>query len=397
MAFRSIYLLSALLVASATVAGHAAELGEARVLSHIGQALVADVELTLIETPGTQVAARLANPDVYRGANIAMPPVLASLNMTVMRRDGRQFLHLTSLKPVERRYLHVYLELVDGGQRSVRLVTLWLTPDPNPAPAPMPVREPPVELPKAPAPQLAAPMRTPMPVQRPAAALHAGEEYVEERARPASPAVRRAVPKPAPKPVPDKKAPALAPAPKAQADTASCAPQAASEHLDACVALGAKNAALHQQLGKLEEKVKVLQGSAGPAAAAPVPLVKEAPKDAPKGAPRIGRKPKKAEPPEAGTPWLLIGAALSAVLAIGALVLALLRRRKRAAFGKIPAEHKPARLPQEAPAPVVGEPKPNFMAAVKARLMPGRAREAAPAAATPASEPVPAEVISRPE
>ncbi|MGJ9419431.1 hypothetical protein ACHAC9_16975 [Massilia sp. CMS3.1] len=380
------------------VAGHAAELGEARVLSHIGQALVADVELTLLEDPGTQVVVHLANPDVYRGANIAMPPVLASLNMTVMRRDGRQFLHLTSLKPVERRYLHVYLELVDGGQRSVRLVTLWLTPDPNPAPAPMPVREPPIELPKAPA-QLGAPLRPPKPVQRPAAALHAGEEYVEEGARPALPAMRKAVPKstPAPKPVHEKKAPAAAPAPKVQADAPSCAPQAPSEHLDACVALGAKNAALHQQLGKLEEKVKVLQGSAGAVAAAPVPLVKEVPKEAPKGAPRIARKPKKAEPPEAGAPWLLIGIGLAAVLAIVALVLALLRRRQRSAFGKIPAEHKPVKLPQEAPAAVTGEPKLNFMAAVKARLMPGRAREAAPAAATPASEPVPAEVISRPE
>ena len=347
------------------MAGHAAELGEAQVLSHIGQALVADVELTLIEDPAAKVAVRLANPDVYRGANIAMPPVLSNLNMTVMRRDGRQFLHLTSLKPVERRILHVYLELVDGGQRSVRLVSLWLTPDPNPAPS-LPVREPVAE------PVKAAP--------RPAAALQTGEEYVD-LARPVPPAAARrvhvkATPKPAPlrKPVP-------APVAAAPSEAPACAPQAPSEHVNACVALGEKNAALNQQLGKLEEKVKLLQGAAPAAipAAVPAPAAKETPQPAPKGAPRIHRKPKKVEPPEAETPWLLIGGAIGAVLAIGALVLALLRRRKRSSFGKIPAAHKPAKIPAAAPAGEA-EPKPHFMAAVKARLMPGKGKEAAPAA-----------------
>jgi LPXTG-motif cell wall-anchored protein len=164
----------------------------------------------------------------------------------------------------------------------------------------------------------------------------------------------------------------------APAEAPACAPQAPSEHLNACVALGEKNAALHQQLGKLEEKVKVLQGAAPVAvpAAAPAPAAKEAPQAAPKGAPRIHRKPKKVEPPEAETPWLLIGGAIGAVLAIGALALVLLRRRKRSSFGKIPAAHKPAKIPKAGE----GEPKPHFMAAVKARLMPGKVKEAAPAA-----------------
>jgi hypothetical protein len=376
MALRSTHILSALLVATATAAGHAAELGDARVLSHIGQALVADVELTLLEDPGTQVTVRLANPDVYRGANIAMPPVLSSLNMRVTRRDGRQFLHLTSLKPVESRHLHVYLELVDGGQRSVRLVTLWLTPDPNPTPAPapvlLPVREP-----------VAAAAVTP--AQRPAAALHAGEEYVEESG---SPVPRKAMPKPAPRPAPKpvqprKTVPDPVPALKVPGDAPSCTQQAPSAELNACAALGEKNAALHHQLGQLEEKVKVLQaGTAGAAAPAappsvPAPAAKETPQDASKGAPRIQRKPKKAEPPEAETPWLLIGAGVAALAAIVGLVLALLARRKRSRIGKIAAEYKPARLPEAAPAG--DEPKPNFMASVKSRLMPGRRKEAAPA------------------
>lgn len=415
MALRSHSLFLCLLLATATAAGHAAELGDARVLSHIGQALAADVELTLLEEPGKPVAVRLANPDVYRGANIAMPAVLSNLSMSVTRRDGRQFLHLTSLKPVESRHLHVYLELMDGAQRSVRLVTLWLTPDPDPAPPPAPVplpvplpgRQPVAEAPTA----LPAPARKPVPVPRPAAALHAGEQYVEASGRPTRPAPRKAASKPALTAAHEKKtAPAPIPAATLQGEAASCAPQAASEHLNACVALGDKNAALHQQLGKLEEKVKVLQGAAGtapvalpatlqavatPAAAtaAPASAAKEVRQDAPKGAPRIHRKPKKAEPPEPETPWLPIATGLAAVLALAALVLALLRRRQRANFGKVPAAHKPAKLPKAPPAPGEGGPKTNFMAAVKSRLMPGRGK----GAASEAEEPVLNDVISHPE
>jgi hypothetical protein len=398
MALRTPTFLSTLLFSSVLGMAHGAELGEAQVRSYIGQALVAEVELNLVEDPASKVQVRLAHPDVYRGANIAMPAVLSSLNMTVTRRDGRQFLHLTSLKPVESRHLHVYLELVDGGQRSVRLVTLWLTPDPNPAPPSIP------EAPKVQAEPAAPPVPlrkpAPVPAARPAAALHAGEEYVE------APAVVR---KPQPKAVPAvKKAPLRKPAPvhETPAEAPSCAPPSASEHLNACVALGEKNAALRHDLGKLEEKVKSLQGAAKPVAAAapaappaaahapaPVPAVKEAGSDAPKGAPRIHRKPKKAEPPEPETPWLPIGAGIAAVLAIAALALALLRRRKRAGIGKIPAAHKPAKLPKAGKDAAVeeGEAKPKFMEAVKARLMPGRARGPAPA------EPVLTDVISQPE
>ncbi|QOL49639.1 FimV/HubP-related protein [Massilia litorea] len=402
MALRTHTILSTFLLAAAVTAGagHAAELGEAQVRSHLGQALVADVELTLLDDPGRQVAVRVANPDVYRGANIAMPAVLSSLNMTVMRRDGRQFLHLTSLKPVESRHLHIYLELLDGGQRNVRLVTLWLTPDPSPAPPPVP------EAPKAqaePAP-LPVPARTPAAVARPAAALQTGEEYVE-----AAPVRRKAAAKLVAKVAPTKKPVAAPkPVPEAAAQAPSCAPQPSTEHLDACVALGEKNAALRHDLARLEDKVKTLQGapakahSAGTPAAVhqpvPAPAAKEAEKDAPKGAPRIQRKPKKVEPPEPETPWLLIGGAVAGIAALAGLVLALLARRKRAGFGKIPAAHKPARLPKAGKeSAVAGEPKPHFVAAVKARLMPNRGKDAAPDAAAAGDEPVLTEVVSRPE
>ena len=177
------------------LAAMAAELGQPVVKSHIGQPLVADIEL-LPDEAGL-VRATLANEDVYQTANIVRPPVLGSLHMSVMRRDGRQFLHITSIKPVEKEYLHLFLDLIENGKRSIRPATLWLTPEPPP-----PARA----VRPAPAPVVAA-------------------------------APRPAVPKPVqPKPVP---------APS-QPDTA-------------CLAMDYQNAQLSAQIVDLEEKVKALQ------------------------------------------------------------------------------------------------------------------------------------------
>jgi len=301
-------------------ASHAAELGEPRVGSFIGQPLVADIELVMLEDATQPVAVRLAHPEVYRGANVAMAPVLSSLNMSVMRRDGRQFLHVTSLKPVDAAHLHLFLELADGSQRTVRLATLWLAADPNPAPPP------PVPVPAAAA-VIAAP--APQPVR-----AHAEPARVVAAApvppAPPAPAPAKAVaPRPAaPKPAPPKavatvpaaeQAPADKPAASALPVGSACAPQPVPS-VDACAVLGARNTVLREQLGQLEDKVKVLQVAMGAPASAVVPPVKP-----------YKPKIKKAETPpsEAGTPWGLIGGGIAAVLALAAAVV-LLRRRKKA-------------------------------------------------------------------
>ncbi len=134
--------ITCLLLAHAAAGARAAELGEAKVSSHIGQQLVADIELVAIEDGSAPVQVRLASADVYRGANLDMPAVLASLNMNVMRRDGRQFLHITSLKAVDADRLHLFLELADGGRRTVRQATLWFSPDPSPPPPVVAASEP---------------------------------------------------------------------------------------------------------------------------------------------------------------------------------------------------------------------------------------------------------------
>jgi hypothetical protein len=300
---------------------HAAELGEARVASHIGQQLVADIELAMIEDPAAPVGVRLADREVYNGAGIAMPAVLSSLNLSVMRRDGRQFLHVTSLRPVESQHLHLYLELSDKGQRAVRLVTLWLTPDPNPAPPPAPLPVP------APAP---APVAAPVQQSAPAPVVASAARPPAARPRPAVvPAAATAPKKPAP-------------APHVDSQPAACVRP--PDEAQACVALGAKNAALREQLGKLEDKVKGLQASMG---AVPVPAndaAPPAPPPKPAGPKPISsikllvpHKPKAPPAEEGGLPWGWIGAGLGLSAAAAGAAL-LLKRRGRSRNVDIPDE-----------------------------------------------------------
>jgi len=419
MAIRPFHILSVLLLPFAALGlAHAAELGDARVLSYIGQPLAADVELTSVEEPSKPVQAHLARPDVYRGANIAMPPVLSGLDIAVIRQGGKQFLRLASVKPVESKHLHVYLELVDGGQRSVRLVTLWLTPDPNPAPpapAPVPVAAPalapvitPVPAPPAAAPaapaavaaqpakaaKAAVPVHKPVPPKRRPVAVQpaANEDPAEDAAHATPPKPAVATARPAVKPD------AEAAKPTGSAVPAACAPASApaAAELNACAVLGAKNQVLRQELGHLEDKVKVLQVAAGVKSAseadaetvaranAKLDAEAQAKPDAkpdakadakadagPKSAPRIHRKPKPAAPPEEPLPWLAIGGALAGLLALAGLFL--VWRRRRAAAGK---ELRTAREPEVVVLPQDGgTAKPGLMAVLKARLAALRPRK----------------------
>jgi len=234
---------------------------------------------------------------------------------------------VTSLKPVDTPHLHLYVEMVDGSQRNVRLATLWLAPDPNPAPPP------PVPAP-APAP-VAAPVAEP--VKPPVVAV----------ARPKPAAPKPAAPKPIPKAEPPKAAPVVE-KPVAAEAPAACAPQPQPD-TNACAVLGAKNVMLREELGQLEDKVKVLQVAMGASASSVMPPVKP-----------YKPKKKKAEPPppEPETPWALIAGGVAAMLALLAAVL-VLRKRK----GARPARH--------------AEPKVGLATRLKARFQ----RKPAPAKA----------------
>ncbi|UOD27714.1 hypothetical protein INH39_19655 [Massilia violaceinigra] len=366
-------LMFSLLLAVALANADAAELGDVQVRSYIGQPLVADVELTSLAEPAASVQVRLADPDVWRGANVRMHPVLSNLSMSVMRRDGRQFLHITSVKPVEGDYVHLFLTLGEGGKREVRAVTLWLSHDPQPAPPPPP----PVAV------------AVPAPAALPAAPV---------RAEPA----RVAAPAPAPRPVRVLQLPSAAPA--------SC-PQISEDQIKTCADLDRKNGVLSARIVELEEKVKLLQraiegkgAAASHAAASASHAAASAGHDAASGgheaasashaAASASHAAEPAVPPPILSraalakknaaaskgepfPWMLVAGAAGATLVTALAVWFLLRRRKRkaalAAEAAVPADPPAAaktgmfaglaarfkRKPKE-PAPVVHvEPDPS--------------------------------------
>ncbi|NHZ35499.1 type IV pilus assembly protein FimV [Massilia rubra] len=327
LARSGIILIFGLILAGALASAHAAELGEAQVRSYIGQPLVADVELTaLAESPerAASVQVRLADADVWRGANVRMHPVLSNLTLSVMRRDGRHFLHITSVKPVESDYVHLFLMLGEGGKREVRAVTLWLSHDPQPAPPPAPV---PLTVP------VPVPDPVPVPVRVPASL-------------PAAPA--RVAPAPAPRPVRVLQLPSAA--------SSSC-PQISEDQLKTCVDLDRKNGVLSARIVELEEKVKLLQraiegksaaashaaasaghdaASASHAAEAASHAAAPASHAAEPAAPppilsRAALAKKNAAKKGEEFPWMLIGAAAGATLVTALAVWFLLRRRKRKA------------------------------------------------------------------
>jgi hypothetical protein len=252
-----------------------------------------------------------------------------------MRRDGRQFLHVTSLRPVDSEHLHLYLELADKGQRTVRLATLWLTPDPNPAPASVPPAQ------AVPAPAAAAPAPVPAPAPAPARAAHAAPAAVP--APPVPPVAPVQVRQPAIPGIDRLRAGSARPLPvhaRQPAAPAVCEQQA--EQARVCAALDGKNAALRERIGSLEGKVKSLQATLGTAPPAPASAPAPAPAPAaeathaPPGPkpisaikPLVPRKPKAPAPePQAALPWAWIGGGAALLLALGGAWL-LLRRRAR--------------------------------------------------------------------
>jgi hypothetical protein len=338
---RFLRLGGALLLAAAGMLAQAAELGEVVVRSYAGQPLVADIEITGIADDAIAVQVRPASADIYRGANVRVHPVLASVFMSVMRRDGKQFLHVTSVKPAEGDHVLLFLELNDGGRRTVRSVTLWLSPDPTPAPPPAP---PPVE-------QLAA-RAAEAPAHAPAVDAAAVASGATAHAR--TPAA------------------ALAPALRARAGGAAvCATQFSAEQIKTCSELDYKNGVLSAQIIELEEKVKALQlAMDAKPAAAPAPIAAAAHAAALTPVPKP--KPK-------ATPWLLIGGAGAAAAALmGAGWFFFLRGKGKAKDkGKEKAKDKAAAESPTAPA------KAGLMAGLKARF--ARKKKAPADAADPAA------------
>jgi hypothetical protein len=310
----------------------AAELGEVAVLSHVGQPLLAEIELTaLAPEDASGLAVRLASPDVYRGGGISMDPALQTLTISPLERGGRQYVRVATRQAIQAGHVHLYLLLGNGSGAVVRLGTLWLTPAPPPV-ASAPVR------PAMPVP-VPVPLAQPLPLARTApAALPVDAAALAARAR-AEGLVRPARVPPPVAPMPA--ATALRPSPlrRATAPVAACAPQANMEQAQACVALDQKNAALNEKLGELEGKIGALQKAlALPAFAAAAPqAVAEAPHAKPKplhAAPAADKEKK-----TGGNGLLWLGLGTLAFLLLTALIVYVVRKRRQAAGPGTPSKY----------------------------------------------------------
>ena len=314
----------------------AAELGEMAVLSHVGQPLLAEIELTAL-TPEEAggVTVRLASPDVYRGGGIGMDPALQTLMISPLERGGRQYVRVTTRQAIQAGHVHLYLLLGNGSGAVVRLGTLWLTPAQPVAAASAPVR-----------PAIPAPLPVPLPrvapgAPPPDAAALAARARAEGLVRPA----RVFVPPPAVPAVPAPTAPALRPPPplrRARAPVAACAPQVDAGQAQACVALDEKNAALNDKLGELEGKIGALQKAlAQPVTAAAVPAAVPAEAQAPHARP----KPLHAAPAAdkdkktSGNGLLWLGIGTLAFLLLTALIVYVVRKRRQAAGPGAPSKY----------------------------------------------------------
>ncbi|MEG0880621.1 MAG: hypothetical protein RSH52_05085 [Janthinobacterium sp.] len=314
------------------VAG-AAELGEMTVLSHVGQPLLAEIELTaLAPEEANGVAVRLASPDVYRGGGIGMDPALQTLTISPLERGGRHYVRVSTRQAIQAGHLHLYLLLGNGSGAIVRLGTLWLTPAP-PAAVSAPAR------PAVPAP---APVPAPLPraaagAASPDAAALAARARAEGLVRPARVFVPTSV-----TPAPAVRAPRPPPLRRATAPVAACAPQADAGQAAACVALDEQNAALNDKLGELEGKIGALQQAlALPVAAAAAPAV--APAEAP--LPHAKPKPLHAAPvvdkgkPAGGNGLRWLGIGTLVFLLLTAVIVYVVRKRKQTAGPGAPSKY----------------------------------------------------------
>jgi pilus assembly protein FimV len=125
----SLAILAAALWLAASFTAHAAGLGRITVLSPLGQPLNAEIELVSLQ-PGEedQLTARLASSDAFRQAGIDPSPALSGVRFTVVKRDGRSVIRVTTPQPVNEPFLDLLVELEWTGGRLVREYTLLLDP-----------------------------------------------------------------------------------------------------------------------------------------------------------------------------------------------------------------------------------------------------------------------------
>ena len=198
-----------LLCTSLSVTGeaHALALGRIVVQSALGEPLRAEIDVPEITTEeAASLRVGVAPVDAFRAAGMEINPALGELQVSLQRRpDGRQYLRLTSPRPVSEPFMDMILEANWASGRIMRDYTLLFDP-PNlrqAAAAPL-------------APGVSAPVATPAPapaaVQAPARPVPPPVASTAPAPRAEAPAPRPPRPVQPPRPAPER---AAAPAPAA--------------------------------------------------------------------------------------------------------------------------------------------------------------------------------------
>ena len=140
---------------------HAAGLGKLTVLSALGQPLSAEIDLMSVQKDEVAtLSARIASPEAFQQANIQYSPALLGARLSIERRaDGKPYIKLISLRPVNEPFIDLLVELSWAQGRLVREYTALVDPPGYTPTAPAPVAVAPVTPPVtvAPAPQAAEP------------------------------------------------------------------------------------------------------------------------------------------------------------------------------------------------------------------------------------------------
>jgi pilus assembly protein FimV len=134
----SVGIIAAALSLAASSWVHAAGLGRLTVLSPLGHALNAEIEIVSLQ-PGEEesLTARAAPFEAFRQAGIEPHPALVDMRFAIARRNGRPVIHVTTSQPVSEPFLDLLVELQWDQGRLVREYTVLLDPPEYKGPQPI--------------------------------------------------------------------------------------------------------------------------------------------------------------------------------------------------------------------------------------------------------------------
>ena len=130
----------ALALSSLPLGAHAAGLGDIKVISVLGQPLLAEIDITASRDEIPSLAARLASHEAFQQAGIDYNPVLSQLKVSIeTRSNGHHYLRLKTDQALNEPFLDLLLEMSWAAGRLQREYLFLL--DPPEALQPLPAEE----------------------------------------------------------------------------------------------------------------------------------------------------------------------------------------------------------------------------------------------------------------